>query len=86
MIDFNFDGEIESETVIADLTLSRGDVCTIYAKMMYDTSPLIITATWQDGPTEYNAVWWAVGGGEYGETYISYVTGYYEDFAGEAMG
>ena len=86
LIDFNLDGEIESETVIADLNLSRGDVCPIYAKMMYDTSPLIITATWYDGPTEYNAVWWAVGGGEYGETYISYVTGYYEDFTGEAMG
>lgn len=86
LIDFSPEGEILSETVLSDLTLSRGDLCTVYAKMMYDTSPLFIFASWQDGPSEFTAAWWAVcGGGEYGETYIEYITGY-EDVTAHAMG
>lgn len=76
LIDFNSDGEIISETILSDMTLSRGDVCAIYAKMMYDTSPLFVSASWQDGPSEFTVYWWAVGGSGYGETYIDYVAGF----------
>lgn len=72
LIYYSVNGGIESETVLYDLDLSRGDMCTIYGKMTYDTSPLLILATWQDGPSEFNGIWWAVSGVEYGEVYISY--------------
>ena len=72
LIYYSVNGGIESETVLYDLDLSRGDMCAIYGKMTYDTSPLLILATWQDGPSEFNGIWWAVSGVEYGEVYISY--------------
>ena len=87
LVDFTPEGEIISETVLADCTLSRGDLCAIYAKYMYDTSPLHIFATWQDGPSQFTAIWWAVGGGGvYGETYLEYITGFEEDSGVEPMG
>ena len=86
LIDFNIDGEIESETVLADLTLSRGDLCAIYAHVMFDTSPLFIYAAWQDGPCEYTVYWWAVSGAGYGEVYMEYVAGFEADDGSHAMG
>ena len=86
LIYYSVNGGIESETVLYDLDLSRGDMCAIYGKMTYDTSPLLILATWQDGPSEFNGIWWAVSGVEYGEVYISYVCCYEADNSGEAMG
>ncbi len=74
-IEFTDEGVVKSDDVLADLTLNKGDLCAVYTKIMYDTSPLFIFATWQDGEEEYNAGWWAVGGGgEYGETYIEYIS------------
>lgn len=82
LIDFVPGGDIISEDVVEEYTLDRGDICAIYAHVMYDTSPLFVYAEWQDGPSVYSVYWWAVGGAEYGEDYMTYVAGFCEDAMG----
>lgn len=70
--------EIISSETIAEFVLSCGELCQVYARFMYDTSPLFITATWQDEAVRYSVTWWAVGESGDGENYSEYVTGFDE--------